>query len=58
MGTVSKTIGAPCKVGRTLGLRAKLARSQIRNERQRNDATKAGFGEASPTSNFEDFAVR
>ena len=28
------------------GLRANLARSQIRNERQRNDTTKAGFGEA------------
>lgn len=36
----------PCKVGCTLKLRAKLVRSQIRNERQRNDATLAGFGEA------------
>lgn len=44
MGTVFKTMGTPCKVGCDLGLRAKLARSQIRNERQRNDATLAGFG--------------
>ena len=53
METVYKTIGTPCKAGCTLGLRANLARSQIRNERQRNDATKAGFGVATLTSNFE-----
>ncbi len=46
METVFKALEAPCKVGCALGLRAKLARSQIRNERQRNDATFAGFGEA------------
>jgi len=27
-------------------------------ERQRHDATSAGFGVATPTSNFEDFAAR
>ena len=46
METVFKAIGTPCKIDCTLGLRAKLARSQIRNKRQRNDATLAGFGEA------------
>ena len=53
METVFKALRTPCKVDGTLGLRAKLARSKIRNERQRNDATKAGFGVATPTSNFE-----
>lgn len=46
METVFKAIGTPCKIGGTLGLRANLARSETRNERQRNDATLAGFGEA------------
>jgi hypothetical protein len=46
METIFKTLETSCKVGCTLGLRAKLARSEIRNKRQRNDATKAGFGEA------------
>lgn len=45
MEKVFKALGTPCKTG-YLELRAKLARSQIRNERQRNDATLAGFGEA------------
>ena len=39
MEKVFTALGTACKVGRTLGLRAKLARSEIRNERQRNDAT-------------------
>lgn len=39
METVFKALGTHCKAGCTLGLRDKLARSQIRNERQRNDAT-------------------
>lgn len=46
METVFKAIGTPCKIGGTLGLRANLARSETRNELQRNDATLAGFGEA------------
>lgn len=39
METVFKAFGTHCKTGCTLGLRVKLAQSQIRNERQRNDAT-------------------
>jgi len=46
METVFKALGTPCKTGCTLGLRAELARSETRNERRRNDATKAGFGNA------------
>lgn len=44
METVFKSLGTHCKTGCTLGLRAKLARSQIRNERQRNDATQPDLG--------------
>ncbi len=46
METVFQSFETPYKVACTLRLRAKLARSQITNERQRNDATFAGFGEA------------
>ena len=53
METVFKAIGTPCKIGGTLGLRANLARSETRNERQRNDATLAGFGEAPQQAIFE-----